>query len=69
MCCVLPTVFHATENLNPEEGIVTAPTGFKFPPFVVQERGCSLAEWQRRAPLQFLGGINMLYEAAKLLQV
>jgi serine/threonine protein kinase len=66
----VPPVFQATENLDPKaaEGILEAPNGYKFPPFIIMERGCSLADWQQRQPLTFASAINMMYEVARLLQ-
>lgn len=66
----LPPAFAVNENLdaNAPGGILTATNGFKFPPFIVLERGVSLADWQQRQPLTFALTINMLYEVARLLQ-
>lgn len=67
---ILPTVYLANENLdeNAPGGILQAPNGFKFPSFLVMERGCSLAQWQQQQPLAFGAAISMLYSVSVLLQ-
>lgn len=64
---LLPPVSLVAENLDEATGILEAPNGYKFPSFIVMERGCSLADWQQRQPLSIAAAISMVYEIATLL--
>jgi serine/threonine protein kinase len=44
------------------------PNGFKLPPFMIVERGCSLSDRQAASPLAFAAAVHMMYEIARLLQ-
>ena len=60
---VLPDLFAATPN---GDGAVRARSGYVFPPFLVMERGMTLAEWLQ-APRDSLAVLGMFNSCAALL--
>ena len=60
---VLPDLFASAAN---GDGAVRARSGFAFPPFLVMERGMTLAEWVQ-APRDALAVLSMFKDCAALL--
>ena len=60
---VLPDLFAAAPN---GDGAVRARSGYVFPPFLVMERGMTLAEWLQ-APRDSLAVLSMFKDCAALL--
>jgi serine/threonine protein kinase len=60
----LPDLFYASDNAD---GAIRSRAGFPFPPFIIMERGITLAKWLQ-SPRDSLAILSMFKECAELLE-